>query len=79
VKSKTNFPFLVCYSLDVTFNEDSKRVRKDNAPENLALLHKFAYNVLELEKTHKRSMKAKRFNASLRLDYLEKVLNCLSN
>jgi predicted transposase YbfD/YdcC len=34
------------WSLDVTFNEDSKRVRKDNAPENLALLHKFAFNVL---------------------------------
>jgi predicted transposase YbfD/YdcC len=38
------------WSLDVTFNEDSKRVRKENAPENLALLHKFAFNVLKLEK-----------------------------
>lgn len=67
------------WSLDVTFNEDSKRVRKDNAPENLALLHKFAFNVLKLEKTRKRSLKGKRFIASLRLDYLEKVLNCLTN
>jgi predicted transposase YbfD/YdcC len=48
------------WSLDVTFNEDFKRVRKDNVPENLALLHKFAFNVFKLEKTHKkRSMKAK--------------------
>jgi predicted transposase YbfD/YdcC len=67
------------WSLDVTFNEDSKRVRKENAPENLALLHKFAFNVLKMEKTRKRSLKAKRFKASLSLDYLEKVLNCLTN
>jgi predicted transposase YbfD/YdcC len=28
----------IYWSLDVTFTEDSKRVRKENAPENLALL-----------------------------------------
>ncbi|WP_213974320.1 hypothetical protein [Tepidanaerobacter acetatoxydans] len=41
------------WSLDVTFNEDSKRVRKDNAPENLSVLHKFAVNILKLEKSKK--------------------------
>jgi hypothetical protein len=56
----------------VTFNEDSKRVRKDNAPENLALLHKFAFNVLKLEKTRKRSLKAKRFKVGWSLDILKK-------
>jgi predicted transposase YbfD/YdcC len=65
------------WSLDITFSEDSKRVRKDNGPENLALLHKFAFNILKMEKTRKRSLKAKRFYASLKLDYLEKILNCL--
>jgi hypothetical protein len=54
-------------------------VRKENAPENLALLHEFAFNVLKMEKTRKRSLKAKRFKAFLSLDYLEKVLNCLTN
>lgn len=67
------------WSLDVTFNEDSKRVRKDNGPENLSVLHKFAYNILKLEKSKKRSsLKAKRFRASYNLDYLEKVLSCIS-
>ncbi|MHB1463476.1 MAG: ISAs1 family transposase, partial [Armatimonadota bacterium] len=28
------------YVLDVTFNEDKSRIRKDNAPENLAILRK---------------------------------------
>jgi hypothetical protein len=84
-------PFCVCYFDPVyvklghwmlrfvTFNEDSKRVRKENAPENLALLHKFAFNVLKMEKNLKRSLKAKKFKASLSLDYLEKVLNRLTN
>jgi len=67
------------WSLDVTFKEDSKRVRKDNAPENLSVLHKFAYNILKLEKSKKRrSLKAKRFKASGSLDYLEKILSCIS-
>lgn len=67
------------WSLDVTFNEDSKRVRKDHAPENLSVLHKFAYNILKLEKSKKRrSLKAKRFKASGSLSYLEKVLSCIS-
>ncbi len=67
------------WSLDVTFNEDSKRVRKDNGPENLSVLHKFAYNILKLEKSKKRSsLKAKRFRASYNLDYLGKVLSCIS-
>ncbi|WP_213996880.1 ISAs1 family transposase [Tepidanaerobacter syntrophicus] len=67
------------WSLDVTFNEDSKRVRKDNAPENLSVLHKFAANILKPEKSKKRrSLKAKRFKASGSLGYLEKILSCIS-
>ena len=33
--------------LDVQFSEDRNRTRKDNAPENLALLRKIALNVLQ--------------------------------
>jgi hypothetical protein len=32
--------------LDVTFDEDRARNRKDHAPENLAILRKLALNVL---------------------------------
>jgi predicted transposase YbfD/YdcC len=33
--------------LDVHFSEDASRARKDNAPENLALLRKLAFNILQ--------------------------------
>src|SRR5664279_1236191 len=33
--------------LDVQFSEDSSRARKDNAPENLALVRKLALNILQ--------------------------------
>jgi len=33
--------------LDVHFSEDASRARKDNAPENLALLRKLALNILQ--------------------------------
>lgn len=65
------------WSLDVTFNEDAKKVRKDHGPENLSILHKFAYNILKQEKTQKRSLRAKRFKASGNLEYLDKVLSSL--
>jgi len=34
------------WMLDVAFNEDGDRARKDNAPENLAILRKLALNIL---------------------------------
>jgi len=35
------------WMLDVAFNEDGDRTRKDNAPENLAILRKLALNILQ--------------------------------
>jgi hypothetical protein len=32
--------------LDVVFAEDAGRTRKDNAPENLAILRRFALNII---------------------------------
>ncbi len=61
--------------LDVTFKEDSKKVRKDHGPENLSILLKFAYNFLKRDTALKKSMKKKRFLASLDLEYLETILN----
>lgn len=39
------------YVLDVTMNEDMSRVRKDNAPENLATLRRIAVNMVRRDKT----------------------------
>lgn len=52
------------WSLDVTFGEDKSRVRKDNAPNNLSLIRKYAYNLLKMAKTDKKSsIKIKQLNA----------------
>lgn len=37
--------------LDVTMNEDMSRVRKDNAPQNLATLRRIAINMVRMDKT----------------------------
>ncbi len=46
--------------LDVSFNEDASRIRKDNAPENLAIIRHIALNLLKQEKTLKVGVKNKR-------------------
>lgn len=63
------------WSLDVTFREDSKRTRKENAPINLSMLYKIAYNILKNDKTVKKSIKTKRLRATLNEEYLEKLLS----
>ncbi len=62
------------YVLDVTFNEDKSRVRKDNAPENLAILRKIAINAANRENTPKLSVKRKLRKAALDSTYLERML-----
>jgi len=62
------------WTLDVTFSEDKSRIRKDNAPENFALLRRLALNLLKQEKSVKGSLKMKRYRASMDNDYLTKVL-----
>lgn len=60
--------------LDVQFNEDSSRIRKDNAPANLAVIRHIALNLLNQEKTVKTGVKSKRKKAGWDNDYLLKVL-----
>lgn len=60
--------------LDVALNEDHSRVRKDQAPENFAVLRHIALNLLKQEKTARGGIHAKQFQAALREDYLLKVL-----
>lgn len=60
--------------LDVQFNEDDSRIRKDNAPENLAIIRPIALNLLNQEKTVKSGVKSKRKKAGWDHDYLLEVL-----
>ncbi|MBD2359588.1 ISAs1 family transposase [Tolypothrix sp. FACHB-123] len=60
--------------LDVQFNEDDSRIRKDNSPENFAVLRHIAHNLLNQEKSLKVGVKRKRNRAGWDDDYLLKVL-----
>lgn len=60
--------------LDIAFDEDRCRVRKDHGPENFAVLRHIALNLLKQENTCKRGIKGKRLLAAWKQDYLLKVL-----
>lgn len=60
--------------LDMTFQEDASRVRKDYAPQNLALLRKLTLNLLKQDTSIKASLKGKRKRAGWDHDYLLSLL-----
>lgn len=62
------------WTLDLAFDEDHCRVRKDHGPQNFAILRHIALNLLKQEKTVKRGIKGKRLLAAWNQDYLLKVL-----
>ncbi len=54
-------------------NEDQARSRKDNGPQNLALLRRLALNLANLEGS-KESMKGKLYRATLSNAFLARLL-----
>lgn len=76
------------WTLDITFREDASRIRKENEPENVAMLRKMALNILKIDTQMDKandirpvSYNGKRYKAAINTDFLEKVMidNILSN
>jgi len=65
----------VHWVLDVAFKEDRSRVRKDHAPENLAVIRRIALNLLRKEKSAKGGLQAKRLQCGWDENYFFKVLS----
>ena len=66
--------------LDVTMGEDGLRNRKDNGPENLALMRKLALNLARATPTHKKqSMRGKLKRAGWVNDLLLKLVSYASS
>jgi hypothetical protein len=62
------------WSLEVTFNEDRGRIRKDHAAENMVAVRHIALNLLRQEHSHRRSLRHKRLLCGLDEHYLLTVL-----
>ena len=62
------------WTLDASFHEDACRIRRDHAPENLALVRKVALALLRQDRTHTHGLTSKRLRAGWDHDYLQTVL-----
>lgn len=62
------------WTLDMSFREDQRRVRKDHGPQNINTLRQIGHNLLKNEQTLKVGIQGKRLNAGWDEDYLLKVL-----
>jgi predicted transposase YbfD/YdcC len=60
--------------LDVAMRQDQTRIRTGHAPENLAILHHIALNLLKQDRTEKLGIKNKRLAAGWDHDYLLRVI-----
>ena len=62
------------WSLDVTFNEDRCRIRKDHAAENMVALRHVVLNLLRQDSSRRLSLRQKRLLCSLDEQYLLTVI-----
>src|SRR5215813_12841423 len=60
--------------LDVSFDEDACRIRKDKGAQTFSVLRHIALNLLRRESSHKRGIKARRKRAGWDRGYLLRVL-----
>lgn len=60
--------------LDVTFKEDSSRIRQGHGPENMGLIRRLCINLLKRDPS-KKSIAMKRYTAALDNDYAFKILS----
>lgn len=63
------------YVLDMAFNEDQSRARTGDSAENLAIIRRFALNLLKQNKSCKLGVKNKRLRAGYDDNYRAEVLN----
>jgi predicted transposase YbfD/YdcC len=61
--------------LDMVFDEDRSRARKNHAQENLGLLRRWVLSVIKQDETMKGSIEKKRLMAGWNTDNLEKLLS----
>jgi len=64
----------VHWLLDIAFDEDNSRVRKEHGPENIGILRHIVLNLLKRETSEKRGIERKRNLAGWDQEYLIKVL-----
>lgn len=62
------------WMLDMAFNEDQSRIRKDHGAENVSRLRRIALTLLKQDTTNKRGIKTKRLRAGWDEQYLCHVL-----
>lgn len=62
------------WCLDIAFREDYCRIRKDYAPENMAIIRHMAINLLKQERSLKGGIQTKRLKAAWDHNYLLKIL-----
>jgi len=63
--------------LDVTFDEDRSRIRKDHGPDNFALLRRFAVSIIKQD-TSPGSVRRKRKRAAWNNDALADIVNLMT-
>ncbi len=63
--------------LDVTFHEDTSRIRDGHAAENFAVLRHLALNLLQHHSSKRRSLRGKRLKAAWDTDFLLQVLQAI--